>query len=433
MPATPTPQTATDQEMSWEQRRDRYVAKAITSMAPSLVTRAEGVQVHDLEGRDFIDLTGGWGCLVVGHSHPKVVKAIQDQAALFAHTDASVIMYDVYLRLAERLAKAAPGPSPKKAAFFNSGAESVENAVKIARAATGRGGVVVFENAFHGRTLLTMTMSHKANPYKRGFGPFAPDVYRMPFPTPYRRPMKLEHWERDFKLLVNPETVACVVVETIQGEGGFLVPQEGFLPFLRELTRQHGIALVLDEIQCGMGRTGKLYAHEHFGIEPDLFTLAKSLAAGVPLSAVVGTQKFMDAVDDSGLGGTYVGNPLGCAAANAVLDVIEEEGLLEKAERVGRRIGERFQAMKDEHSIVGDARGLGAMRAIELVKDRDTKEPAADVAGKVVQEALDAGLLIAKAGLLGNVIRMMLPLIIEDDVLDEGFDRLEAILARHSS
>jgi 4-aminobutyrate aminotransferase/(S)-3-amino-2-methylpropionate transaminase len=432
MPASTTPQTAAPQEKSWEERRDRYVAKAITSMAPSLVTRAQGVRVRDLEGRDFIDLTGGWGCLVVGHSHPKVVRAIQEQAALFSHTDASVIMYDVYLELARRLTQAAPGPSPKKAAFFNSGAEAVENAVKISRAATGRGGVVVFENAFHGRTLLTMTMSHKANPYKKGFGPFAPDVYRMPFPNPYRRPMRLEHWERDFKLLVNPETVACVVVETVQGEGGFIVPQEGFLQFLRELTRRHGIALVLDEIQCGMGRTGKLYAHEHFDIEPDLFTLAKSLAAGVPLSAVVGTEKFMDAVDDSGLGGTYVGNPLGCVAANAVLDIIEEEGLLERATRVGQRIEKRFLAMKDKYGIIGDVRGLGAMRAMELVQDRETKEPAAEITGKIIHDALDEGLLLAKAGLFGNVVRMMLPLVIADDELDEGFDRLEKVVARYA-
>jgi len=431
MPASTTPQTAAPQETSWEERRARFVAKAITSMAPSLVTRAQGVRVRDLEGRDFIDLTGGWGCLVVGHSHPKVVKAIQDQAALFAHTDASVIMYDVYLELARRLTQAAPGPSPKKAAFFNSGAEAVENAVKISRAATGRGGVVVFENAFHGRTLLTMTMSHKANPYKKGFGPFAPDVYRMPFPNPYRRPMKLEHWERDFKLLVNPETVACVVVETVQGEGGFLVPQEGFLEFLRDFTRQHGIALVLDEIQCGMGRTGKLYAHEHFGIEPDLFTLAKSLAAGVPLSAVVGTEQFMDAVDDSGLGGTYVGNPLGCVAANAVLDIIEEEGLLERAIRIGDRIEQRFLAMKEKYPVVGDVRGLGAMRAMELVENRETKEPAAELTGKIIHDALDEGLLLAKAGLFGNVLRMMLPLVISDDELDEGFDRLDKVIARH--
>ena len=431
MPASTTPQTAAPHDTSWEERRERYVAKAITSMAPSLVTRAAGVRIRDLEGRDFIDLTGGWGCLVVGHSHPRVVKAIQDQAALFAHTDASVIMYDVYLELARRLTEAAPGPSPKKAAFFNSGAEAVENAVKISRAATGRGGVVVFENAFHGRTLLTMTMSHKANPYKKGFGPFAPDVYRMPFPNPYRRPMKLEHWERDFKLLVNPETVACVVAETVQGEGGFIVPQEGFLEFLRDFTREHGIALVLDEIQCGMGRTGTLYAHEHFGIEPDLFTLAKSLAAGVPLSAVVGTEKFMDAVDDSGLGGTYVGNPLGCVAANAVLDIIEDEGLLERATRVGDRIERRFLAMKEKFPVIGDVRGLGAMRAMELVRNRETREPAAELTGKIIHDALDEGLLLAKAGLFGNVIRMMLPLVISDEELDEGFDRLEKVIARH--
>lgn len=422
----------THDSASLEERRRRWLPEAITSMAPSLVTGARGVRVHDASGREYIDLTGGWGCLVVGHSHPRVLAAMHEQIDRFAHTDASVIMYEVYLRLAERLARLAPGPRPKKAAFFNSGAEAIENAVKISRAATGRGAVVVFDNAFHGRTLLTMTMSHKAIPYKQGFGPFAPDVYRMPFPEPYRNPMDFAEWERRFHLLVDPEAVACVVVETVQGEGGFLVPQEGFLPFLRELTERHGIQLVLDEIQCGTGRTGRFYAHEHFDIEPDLTTLAKSLAAGMPLSAVVGAAEVMDAVADSGIGGTYVGNPVACAAGNAVLDVIEEEGLLERARHVGSILGERFGAMAEKHAIVGDVRGLGAMRAIELVEDRETKEPAADATARIVSGALDEGLLVARAGLRGNVVRMMLPLVISDEDLHEGMDRLERLIGKHS-
>jgi 4-aminobutyrate aminotransferase/(S)-3-amino-2-methylpropionate transaminase len=412
-----------------ETLRERYLPRALTALAPSLVTSAEGVRVRALDGREYLDFTGGWGCLAVGHSHPRVVRAIQDQAALFAHTDASVIQYEVYLRLAERLAEAAPGPSPKKAAFFNSGAEALENAVKIARAATGRGGVVVFEGAFHGRTLLALTMTHKAPPYKRGFGPLASEVYRMPLPNPYRRPMRFEDWERDLRLLVSLDTVAAVVLEPVQGEGGFVVPQEGFLPYLRDLTRRHGIALVLDEVQSGMGRTGKLYAHEHFGIEADLVALAKSLAAGMPLSAVVGVASVMDAVGDSGIGGTYVGNPVCCAAALAVLDVIEDEGLLERARHLGRRLQDRFAEFASRHPSIGDVRGLGAMTAIELVRDRATKEPASEETARVIAGALDEQLLLAKAGLYGNVIR----LVISDADLDEGLRRLDRALSRASA
>ena len=259
--------------------------------------------------------------------------------------------------------------------------------------------MVVFEGAFHGRTLLTLTMTHKANPYKKGFGPFVPDVYRMPFPNPYRKPMRLEDWERDLRLLVTPENVACVVVEPVLGEGGFVVPQEGFLPFLRDFTEKHGILLVLDEVQSGMGRTGKLFAHEHFGIEPDLFTLAKSLAAGVPLSAVVGAGEVVDAVGDSGIGGTYVGNPLGCAAALAVLDVIEEEGLLERAVQLGERLEQRFLALAEKHPLIGEVRGLGAMRAMELVRDRTAKTPATEETAALIRGALEEGLLLRERGM----------------------------------
>jgi len=430
---TVQPATPTTPDRSWKKRRERYVARAVASMAPSLATRTHGVWVEDLDGRRLLDFTGGWGCLVVGHSHPKVVQAVQEQAGRFIHTDASVINYDVYLRLAERLAEAAPGPRAKKAVFFNSGAEAVENAVKISRAATGRTGVVVFEGAFHGRTLLALTMTHKANPYKKGFGPFVPDVYRMPFPNPYRKPLRFEDWERDLRLLVAPENIACVVVEPVLGEGGFVVPQEGFLPFLRDFTEKHGIVLVLDEVQSGMGRTGKLFAHEHFGIEPDLFTLAKSLAAGVPLSAVVGAGEVMDAVGDSGIGGTYVGNPLGCAAALAVLDVIEEEGLLDRAVQIGERLEKRFLALAEKHSLIGEVRGLGAMRAMELVRNRTTKQPATDETAALIGGALEEGLLLAKAGLYGNVIRLMLPLVIRNDELEEGLERLARVFAQQAA
>jgi 4-aminobutyrate aminotransferase/(S)-3-amino-2-methylpropionate transaminase len=414
------------------QKMSQYVPRAVSPLAPFIIAEGRGAVVKDLEGNSYIDLTGGWGCLSVGHAHPKVVRAIQEQAQRFTHTDCSVIMYDVYIELAERLVKLAPGPSPKKAIFFNSGAESVENAVKIARSYTKRKAVVVFEGAFHGRTYMALTMTHKAKPYKEGFAPFCSDVYRMPFPNPYRNPMDFRHWEKQLFSLVNPDEIACIVFEPVQGEGGFVVPQEGFVQFLRELTYKHGIVLVADEIQTGIGRTGKFYASEHYGIEPDLMTLAKSLAAGMPLSAVVGVQRVIDAPGDSAIGGTYVGNPVACAAALAVLEIIEEERLLERAVELGRYMRERFEQMQQKYEIIGDVRGLGAMVGIELVKDRATKEPASEETMAIVHECLANGVIIAKAGLYGNVIRMLIPLVIKEDELKRGLDVIEQAIARVS-
>ena len=414
------------------QKMSQYVPRAVSPLAPFIIAEGRGAVVKDLEGNSYIDLTGGWGCLSVGHAHPKVVRAIHEQAQRFTHTDCSVIMYDVYIELAERLVKLAPGPSPKKAIFFNSGAEAVENAVKIARSYTKRKAVVVFEGAFHGRTYMALTMTHKAKPYKEGFAPLCSDVYRMPFPNPYRNPMDFRHWEKQLFSLVNPDEIACIVFEPVQGEGGFVVPQEGFVQFLRELTYKHGIVLVADEIQTGIGRTGKFYASEHYGIEPDLMTLAKSLAAGMPLSAVVGVQRVIDAPGDSAIGGTYVGNPVACAAALAVLEIIEEERLLERAVELGRYMRERFEQMQQKYDIVGDVRGLGAMVGIELVKDRMTKEPASDETMAVVRECLANGVIIAKAGLYGNVIRMLIPLVIKEDELKRGLDVIEQAIARVS-
>jgi 4-aminobutyrate aminotransferase/(S)-3-amino-2-methylpropionate transaminase len=412
------------------QKMERYVPRAVSPLAPFIIAEGRGAVVKDLEGKSYIDLTGGWGCLNVGHAHPKVVRAIQEQAQKFTHTDCSVIMYDVYIELAERLVQRAPGPSPKKAIFFNSGAEAVENAVKISRSYTKRKAVVVFDGAFHGRTYMALTMTHKAKPYKEGFAPFMSDVYRMPFPNPYRTPMDFGRWEKQLFHLVNPDEIACIVFEPVQGEGGFVVPQEGFVQFLRELTKKHGIVLVADEIQTGIGRTGKFFACEHYGIEPDLITLAKSLAAGMPLSAVVGVQEVIDAPGDSAIGGTYVGNPVACAAALAVLDIVEEENLLERAVKLGRYMKERFLQMQQKYEIIGDVRGLGAMVGIELVKDRTTKEPASDETMAVVTECLANGVIIAKAGLYGNVIRMLVPLVIKEDELARGFDVIERAIAK---
>jgi len=409
-------------------RKEEVVAKAVTSLAPFIIAESRGALIRDVDGREYLDFTGGWGCLNVGHTHPKVAGAIKAQAERFVHTDCSVVMYEPYIELAERLVKYAPGPRPKKVALFNSGAEAVENAVKIARFHTRRRAVIIFEGAFHGRTLLTMTMTHKAQPYKAHFGPFAPDVYRLPFPNPYRAPMGFSEWEGRLTSLVSPEEIACVVVEPIQGEGGFVVPMADFLPKLREFCNAYGIVLVADEVQSGMGRTGRFFASEHFGIEPDLICVGKSLASGLPLSGVIGVAEVIDSVPESAIGGTYVGNPIACAAALAVIDVIEEEGLLKRAQSLGEKLERRFREMQERFAIIGDVRGLGAMRAIELVKDRETKEPARDETASIIKEAMRHGVIFAKAGLYGNVIRMLIPLVLTDEELARGLDALEGAL-----
>ncbi len=414
-------------------RKEQVLPRAISSLAPFMMKEGRGAIIHDVDGRRYLDLTGGWGCLNVGHSHPKVVQAVQEQAARYLHTDCSVVMHEPYIALAERLVGYAPGPRPKRVAFFNSGAEAVENAVKIARYHTRRRAIVVFEGAFHGRTLLTMTMTHKASPYKAHFGPFASDIYRLPYPNPYRNPISTRQWERQLVSLVSPAEVAAIVVEPIQGEGGFVVPSDGFLAYLRQLCDREGIVLVADEVQSGMGRTGRFFAHEHFGVEPDLVCLGKSLASGLPLSGVLGVAEVIDAVGDSGIGGTYVGNPIACVAGLAVLDVIEDEKLLERAQIIGRYLQERFSEMQQRYPLVGDVRGLGAMQALEFVSDRQSKEPAGAQTAQIVQEALDHGVIIAKAGLSGNVIRMLLPLVTSDAELAEGLDVLEQAIKTVSS
>lgn len=410
-------------------KKERYVPRAFAALAPFVVAKGEGALVWDLDGNRFIDFTGGWGCLAVGYSHPRIVAVVKDQAERFLHTDFTAMMYEPFIELAERLSELAPGETLKKAAFFNSGAEAVENAVKIARFYTKRKAVVVFEGAFHGRTLLTMTMTHKAKPYKAGFGPLAPEVYRIPFVNEYRCDITFPEVERRLTSLVAPEDVAALVFEPIQGEGGFTVPKEGFLQFLRELTERYGIVLVADEIQTGFGRTGHYFACEHFGLEPDLICVAKSLAAGLPLSGVIGKAELMDSVPEGGLGGTYAGNPLACRVALEVLDIIADEGLLQRATELGELILARFRKMQKRFSLIGDVRGVGAMVAMELVKDRRTKEPATEEASAIIKESLQNGLVLAKAGLYGNVIRMLLPLVTPAEQLEEGLNILEAAIA----
>ena len=425
--------TAGEQSAALNERKAKVVPQCMSSLAPFMIDHSKGAVVTDVDGNDYLDFTGGWGCLVVGHSHPKIVEAIKKQTDRYVHTDFSVVGYEPYVELAERLTPYMPGGVPAKLGLFNSGAEAVENTVKIARCLTKRRAVVVFEGGFHGRTLLTMTMTHKASPYKAHFGPFASDIYRAPFPSPYRTDISNAEWERRLKLLVAPDEIAAIVVEPIQGEGGFVVPHDGFLTYLQDFAHKNGIMLVADEVQTGMGRTGSMFAAERFQITPDLISIGKSLASGLPLSGVIGKADLMDRVPDGGIGGTYVGNPLACAAAVAVVDVIEEEGLLERANELGERMHERFQHFMDKYELIGDIRGLGSMQALELVTDRETKEPASEATGQVIKAALDEGVILAKAGLLGNVIRMLIPLVLTNDELDDGLDRLERAIARVAS
>ena len=413
------------------QRREKYVAKPMgSSLSPCYIAHGEGALVTDVDGNQFIDLTGGWGCLAVGHTHKKVVAAVKDQIDKYLHTDFTAIPYESLVELAEKLVKLAPGNAPKAAAFFNSGAEAVENAVKIARAYTKRPAIIVFENAFHGRTLLTMTMTHKAMPYKYHFGPFAPEIYRLPFPSSSYPMNDIEDFEKLLVNTVTPESVAAIVIEPIQGEGGFNVPQEGFLEYLRKLANKYGILLVTDEIQSGIGRTGKFFAIENWGVEPDIICLAKSLAAGLPLSAVIAKKEITDSLPGGCIGGTYVGNPVACRAALEVIKIIEEEHLLDRALKIGERLKERFLKMKDKYSLMGEIRGIGAMMAIELVKDQKTKEPATQETAQIVQECIKNGVFIATAGINKNLLRMLVSLEITDEQLDEALDVLEKAMAK---
>lgn len=417
------------------ERRNKYVPKGISNNCHSFVKKATGALVEDVDGNSYIDFAGAIGTLNVGHRHPRVVRALQEQASQFIHTCFNVMMYESYINLAERLCNLAPGNFDKQAAFFNSGAEAVENAVKIARKYTKRQGVVSFTRGFHGRTLMTMTMTSKVKPYKFGFGPFAPEVYKAPYPYVYRRPegmteqqysaMIIEQFEQFLLAEVAPETIAAVVMEPVQGEGGFIVPDTAFVQRVREICSQHGILFIADEIQTGFARTGKYFAIEHFEVVPDLITISKSMGAGVPISGVIGRAEIMDAVEPGEIGGTYSGSPLGCRAALTVLDIIESENLNDRARILGDRVIEKMQFLAGRFECVGDVRGLGAMCAMEIVKDRKSKTPDKETVGKIVKAAGERGLLLLSAGLYGNVIRILMPLTITDDQLEEGLQILE--------
>jgi len=418
------------------ERSARVVADPLSIYLPVVVAEGRGATLTDVDGNTFIDFAGGVGCLNVGHAHPRVVDAVQEQAARFLHTDFTIVPYEVYVTLAERLLSVAPLAGPAKAAFFNSGAEAVENAVKFARAYTKRPAVIAFEGGFHGRTMLAMTLTSKTHPYKAGLGPFAPEVYRVPFPNTYRgidALSALAALEAAFSTQVARETVAAIILEPVQGEGGFVVPPAEFVQGVREICDREGIVMIADEVQSGYGRTGKMFAIEHFGVEPDLITVAKSIAAGLPLSGVLGKAAIMDAPGDGAVGGTYVGNPVAQAAALAVLDVFEDEGLVERAERIGETVRGRMTAWQERFPQIGDVRGLGAMLALELVRDPATKEPAPELASRVAEEAARRGLLLLKAGVHANCIRVLCPLVITDAELDEALgawdEALQSVLA----
>lgn len=421
------------------ERRERAVPRGPFNVAPVFVKSARGAIVEDVDGNTYVDFAGGLGCLNVGACADDVVEAIKEQAGEFTHTCFHVAMHEPYVELAERLNALAPGQFPKKTFFANSGAEAVENAVKIARSYTGRPAVLAFEDAFHGRTLLALTLTSKVKPYKFGFGPFAPEVYRLPYAYCYRCPFGADYpdcearcarpaLEDFFKRQVAAESVAAVIVEPVLGEGGFVVPPREFLSELQRVCRAHGILLIADEVQTGIARTGTLFACEQFGLEPDLLLAAKSLGGGLPISSITGRAEIMDHPMVGGLGGTFGGNPLACRAALAALDLIERENLCARAAEVGRKVLERFRQFQQKYEIVGDARGLGAMCALELVEDRRTKRPAKEATERFTRLALERGLITITAGTFGNVIRTLMPLVITDDELEFGLGVIEQTL-----
>jgi 4-aminobutyrate aminotransferase/(S)-3-amino-2-methylpropionate transaminase len=412
-------------------RKQQVIANAKSIALPVVAQEASGATITDVDGNVFIDFTGGVGCLNVGHAHPRVVEAAAEQLARFTHTDFTVVPYESYVELAERLLERAPFRGPAKAAFFNAGTEAVENAVKFARLYTRRPAVIAFEGAFHGRTLMSLTLTSRPHPYKAGMGPLAPEVYRAPFPQAYRGPdteTALAELRQLFVTQVAAEQVAAIVIEPVLGEGGFLPAPPEFMRGLRALCDEHGICLIVDEVQTGFARTGRLFAIAHYDVEPDLITLAKSIAGGLPLSGVLGKAEILDAAHDGAVGGTFVGNPVAQAAALAVLDVIDEEGLNERSVAIGETVRARMLAWQDRFAAIGDVRGLGSMLALELVADRATKEPAPQLAQAVIDAALQRGLLLLKAGVRGNAIRVLVPLVITDGELDEALDAWEDAL-----
>jgi len=421
-------------------RRLRAVPRGLAHATPVYVAKAEDAVLEDVDGNRYIDFAGGIGCNNVGHRRPSVLSAIREQLDRFLHTCVQVTPYESYVRLAERMNELTPGKFPKKTLFVNSGAEAIENAVKIARAHTGRSGIIAFEDAFHGRTMMTLALTSKTHPYKAGFAPFPGDVYRIPYAYCYRCSYSLtypscdlfcaRHLEDTFKRVVASEDVAAVIAEPVLGEGGFVAPPPDYFRVLIDICHKHGVLFIADEVQTGFGRTGALFASEHYGIEPDIFVTAKSLGGGLPLAAITGRAEIMDAPQAGGLGGTFGGNPLSCAAALAVLDAFENENesLSARANELGNRFQRRALDWQRRWPVIGDVRGLGAMQAMELVQSADTRLPAADETKQIVQDCYEHGLIILSAGSYSNVIRALMPLVITDAQMDEALAVLESAL-----
>ncbi len=421
------------------ERRAKAVPRGLSHGTSVYVAKAEDAWLEDVDGNRYIDFAGGIGCLNVGHRQEAVLTAIKDQLDRFLHTCVQVTPYESYIQLAERMNAVTPGNFAKKTIFVNSGAEAVENAVKIARAYTKRPGIIAFEDAFHGRTMMALALTSKTHPYKAGFAPFPGDVYRVPFAYCYRCSYNLKypscdlycarHLEDTFKRVVANEEVAAVIAEPVMGEGGFIAPPPDYFKVLIDLCHKYDILFIADEVQSGFGRTGALFASERYGIEPDLIVTAKSLGGGLPLAAVTGRAEIMDAPGLGGLGGTFAGNPLSCAAALAVLDLFEQENLLARANEIGDRFRRRASEWQRRWSIIGDVRGLGGMQAIELVKSQETKAPAGEETKKITQYCYEHGLITITAGTYSNVIRLLVPLVVSDAQIDEGMDVLESAIA----
>ena len=419
---------STNQE--WQARKNQATPRGVGVMCDFYADRAENAEIWDVEGKRYIDFAAGIAVLNTGHRHPKIVAAITEQLSRFTHTAYQIVPYGSYIELSEKISRLSPGAHAKKTTFFTTGAEAVENAIKIARAATGRAGVIAFSGAFHGRTMMGMALTGKVDPYKLGFGPFPGEVYHAPFPNELHHvtvEQSLAAIQMLFKASIDPKRVAAIIIEPVQGEGGFYVVPKEFMRALRAICDQHGILLIADEIQTGFARTGKMFAMEHFDVLPDLTTMAKSLAGGMPLSGVCGRAELMDAPAPGGMGGTYAGNPLAVASALAVLDVIEEEQLCARADKLGQQLTARLEAAKADVPQIADIRGLGGMLAVEF-HHADTGAPNPEFAKKVQAHALKNGLLLLTCGVYGNVIRFLFPLTIPDAIMDEALSLLDAAL-----
>jgi 4-aminobutyrate aminotransferase/(S)-3-amino-2-methylpropionate transaminase len=416
-------------------RREAAIPRGPANTTPVFAARADGATIEDVDGNRYIDFAGGIGCLNIGHRSPRVISAIQAQLEKHLHLCFAVTPYEGYVAVAEKLNSLAPGDFAKKTILLNSGAEAIENSIKIARAYTKRPAVICFEDAFHGRTLLTMSLTSKTHPYKAGFQPFASDIYRIPFAYPYRNPSGTtsiefaHHLEDAFKRSVAPESVAAIIAEPVLGEGGFVVPPRDYFKLLQNICRKHCILFIADEIQSGFARTGKWFASEHFGIEPDLITTAKSLGGGMPIAAVTGRAEIMDAPGPGSLGGTYCGHPTSCAAALAAIETIEKEGLLARSTAIGEHFEKRARGWQKKWPLIGEVRGLGGMCAIELVRDAGTREPADTETKEIAKYCYEHGLIMITAGTFNNVIRILVPLVVTDEQFNEGLDVLEAALA----